>query len=158
MYNTDQYPNDDNIKMAYSLAIKEGEAEPRDLQVLLVGAENTGKTSLISSFLGEKFVEGRSATEGAEVEMCKIYSYNWRRMNESDKINLLHHQFIDQFRNFAQLMPVIESNESSAPSSHNVTESTDNVVESIESVSTPPNNFADESISELHPLDVIYSC
>ena len=54
--------------MAYSLAMKEGEAEPRDLQVLLVGAENTGKTSLISSFLGEEFVEGQSATEGAEVE------------------------------------------------------------------------------------------
>ena len=60
--------------MTYSLAMKEGEAESRDLQVLLVGAENTGKTCLISSFLGVEFVEGQSATEGAELEVCKIYS------------------------------------------------------------------------------------
>ena len=72
--------------MAYSLAMKEGEAESRDLQVLLVGAENTGKTSLISSFLGEKFVEGQSATEGAEVEVCKIYSKNWSRISDSDSL------------------------------------------------------------------------
>ena len=48
--------------------MKEGQAESRDLQVLLVGSENTGKTSLISSFLGEKFVEGQSPTEGVEVK------------------------------------------------------------------------------------------
>ena len=87
--------------MGYSLAMKEGEAEPRDLQVLLVGAENTGKTSLVSSFLGEKFVEGQAATEGAEVEVCKIYSKNWCRISESNKTDLLHDQFIDQFRGSA---------------------------------------------------------
>ena len=84
--------------MAFALAIKEGEAESRDLQVLLVGAENTGKTCLASSFFGEIFIEGQPATEGAEVEVCKIYSKNWSRISESDKTNLLHHQFIYQFR------------------------------------------------------------
>ena len=146
------------MKMAYSLAMKRGEAESRDLQVLLVGAENTGKTSLISSFLGEKFVEGQSATEGAEVEVCKIYSKNWSRISESDKTNLLHDQFIDQFRNCAQLMPVIKSNESSAPSSHDVVESTGHGVTSRESLSTPPNNSADNSVPEPHPQDVIEAC
>ena len=81
--------------MAYSLA---AEAESRDLQVLLVGAENTGKTCLILSFLGKKFVEGQSATEGADVEVRKIYSKDWSRISDSEKTNLLHHQFIDQFR------------------------------------------------------------
>ena len=140
--------------MAYSLAMKEGEAEPRDLQVLLVGAENTGKTSLISSFLGEKFVEGQSATEGAEVEVCKIYSKNWHRISEADKTDLLHDQFIDQFRSSAlkKIFP-FKSDQSSAPSGQNVGKSTDEV--SIESVSAPPNNSADDNVPEPHPQDVM---
>ena len=140
--------------MAYSLAMKEGEAESRDLQVLLVGAENTGKTSLISSFLGEKFIEEQSATEGAEVEVCKIYSKNWSRINDSDKTDLLHHQFIDQFRGSAlKMMFPFKSDESSAPSSHNVVESTG--VVSTESVSAPPTNSTGENLPEPHLQDVV---
>ena len=150
-YATDHYSNDDNIKMAYSLAMKEGEAKSRDLQVLLVGAENTGKTSLISSFLGEKFVEALSATEGAEVEVYKIYSKNWSRISDSDKTNLLHDQFIDQFRGSAlKMIFPLKSDESSAPSSHNVLESTS--VVSAESVSAPPSIGKD--LPEPHPQDV----
>ena len=140
--------------MAYSLAMKEGEAESRDLQVLLVGSENTGKTSLISSFLGEKFVEGQSATEGAEVEVCKIYSKNWSRISDSDKTDLLHHQFIDQFRGSAlKMIFPFKSDESSAPSSHNVVESTG--VVSTESVSAPLTNSIGENLPEPHPQDVV---
>ena len=84
--------------MVYLLAMKEGVAESRDLQVLLVGAENTGKTCLISSFLGEEFVEGQAATEAVEVDVCKIYCKNWTRIRYSDKTNLLQHQFFDQPR------------------------------------------------------------
>ena len=151
---TDHYSNDDNIKMAYALAMKEGEAESRDLQVLLVGAENTGKTSLISSFLGEKFVEGQSATEGAEVEVCKIYSKNWSRISDSDKTDLLRHQFIDQFRDSAlKMIFPFKSDESSAPSSLDVVESTG--VVSTESVSAPPTNSTGENLPKSHPQDVM---
>ena len=139
--------------MAYSLAMKEGEAESRDLQVLLVGAENTGKTSLVSSFLGEKFIEGQSATEGAEVEVCKIYSKNWSRITDSDKTNLLHDQFIDQFRGSAlKMIFPFKSDESSAPSSHNIVKSTG--VVSTESVSAPPTISIGEKLPEPHPQDV----
>jgi len=139
--------------MAYSLAMKEGQAEPRDLQVLLVGAENTGKTSLISSFLDEEFIEGQLATEGAEVEVCKIYSKDWSRISDSDKTDLLHHQFINQFRDSAlkRMLP-IKSDESSASSSYNVVESTS--VVSTESVSAPPTNSTGKNIPEPHPQDV----
>ena len=140
--------------MAYSLAMKEGEAESRDLQVLLVGAENTGKTCLISSFLGEKFVKGQSPTEGAEVEVCKIYSKDWSRISDSEKTDLLHHQFIDQFRGSAlkKMLPM-KSDESSAPSSHNVVESTG--VVSSESVSAPPTNVIGKDFPIPHPRDVV---
>ena len=139
--------------MAYSLAMKKGEAESRDLQVLLVGAENTGKTCLISSFLGEEFVEGQSTTEGVDVEVYKIYSKNWSRISDCEKTNLLHDQFIDQFRGSAlKMMLPMKSDESSAPSSHNVVESTG--VVSTESVSAPPTNSTGEDLPEPHPQDV----
>ena len=81
VYNADHgYSNDDNIKEACSLALKEGEAEPRDLEVLLLGAENTGKTCLISSFLDEKFIVKQPPTEGAETKVCRIHSENWSRI------------------------------------------------------------------------------
>ena len=142
--------------MAYSLAMKEGEAEPRDLQVLLVGAENTGKTSLISSFLGEKFVEGLPATEGANVEVCKIYSKNWSRISESDMTDLLHDQFIDQFRGNAlkKIFP-LKSHKSSFPFRPNLLKYILTGVVSTESVSAPPTNSADDNVPEPHPQDVM---
>ena len=138
--------------MAYSLAMKEGEAEPRDLQVLLVGAENTGKTSLISSFLGEKFKEGQSATEGAEVEVCKIYSKNWSRISDIDKTNLLRHQFIDQFRGDA-LKKIFPFKSDETPSNHNLMKSAS--VLSTESLSALSTNSADDNVPEPHPQDVM---
>ena len=136
--------------MAYSLAMKEGEAESRDLQVLLVGAENTGKTYLISSFLGEEFVEGQSATEGAEVEVCKIYSKDWSRISDSEKTDLLHDQFIDQFRSSAlKKIFSFKSYQSSVPSSDKEVDST-----SAGFVSVPPTNPTGEDQPESHPQDV----
>ena len=69
LYNISDYQTgDDSIKIAYSLTINQGQAQSRDLQVLLVGAENTGKTCLVVSFLGDKFAEGQTATEGTDVD------------------------------------------------------------------------------------------
>ena len=93
---TDCYAEDNGVKMAYMMAMKEGLAESRDLQVLLVGAENTGKTCSISSFLGEEFVEGQSSTKGVETEVCKIYCKEWTKMSHSDKENDLHNGFVTQ--------------------------------------------------------------
>ena len=78
------------------MAMKEGQTESRDLQVLLVGAESTGKTCLVSSFLGEKFVEGQDATKGADMEVCKIYCKQWTRISHFDKTEHLQYQFMNQ--------------------------------------------------------------
>ena len=96
LYFADYYAEDSAIKMAFMMAMKEGLAESRELQVLLVGAENTGKTCLISSFLGEKFVEEQSSTKGADVEVCKIYCKEWTRISHFDKTDHLQHQFASQ--------------------------------------------------------------
>ena len=76
--------NDDNIKKAHSLAMKEGLDQSRSFQLFLVGAENTGKTSLISSFFKEKFIEEKPTTEGADMKVCQIYCKDWTRISNFD--------------------------------------------------------------------------
>ena len=86
------------MKIAYSLALRKGKAELKDLQVQLVGAENTGKTSLISSFLNKKFVEGQKATTGADLEVCKISSKNWTIFSDDDKPFYYKNMFVQFLR------------------------------------------------------------
>ena len=106
------------MKKAYSFALKFGTALSRELQILVIGAENTGKSCLISSFLGETFIEGQKATSGAESEVCKIYCKNWSRMNIIDITKHLHDQFISQFKqNALKAMPHSSSEKSVLPSS-----------------------------------------
>jgi len=110
---------------------------------LLVGAENTGKTCLISSFLSEEFVEGQSATEGVDVGVCKIYCKNWTKISHSDRVNLLHHQFIGQCRTNAlrKIMPLkLVKTKTVSNSGY------------IASESVPPPNY--EYVTEPHPQDM----
>ena len=97
------------MKIAYSLALRKGEAELKDLQVQIVGAENTGKTSLISSFLNEKFVEGQTATTGAEMEVCRISSKNWTKFSDHDK-RFYHTNRFFQFYRISALKNMIFQN------------------------------------------------
>ena len=79
--------------------MKEGLDQSRNFHLLLVGAENTGKTSLITTFLGEEFVEGQSVpTQGTDIEVCKAYCKNWIRISHSDKSTILHNQIANQCR------------------------------------------------------------
>ena len=93
--------------------MKEGQAESRDLQVLLVGAENTGKTCLISSFLGEEFVKGQVSTKGADMEVCKIYCKEWTKISYSDRENCLQHQFVNKCKSDAikKMSPTVSRKE-----------------------------------------------
>ena len=72
----------------------------------MVGAENTGKTCLIASFLGEEFIEQQKPTEGADTKVCKIYCENWSKISLSDMKMHLRKQFIRQFKkNALKAMP-----------------------------------------------------
>ena len=92
------------------MALKEGKAQSRDLQVLLIGAENSGKSCLISSFLDEKFIEGQAATEGVDTEVCKIFCKNWKRISDSDKTDYLYNHFCHSLKNSAMGWLPIEEN------------------------------------------------
>ena len=99
--------------------MKEGFHKSRNFQLMLVGAENTGKTSLISSFLGEQFVEGRPATKGVDVEVCKVYCKDWVKISHSDKSNILNSQFSDQCKSNVMKMMADSSIPSLPESSYN---------------------------------------
>ena len=102
------------MEKAYSFALKFGEALCRELQILMVGAENTGKSSLIASFLGEGFIEGKPATSGAETEVCKIHCKGWSKVILSDMTVHLHHQFIRQLKENA-LISLLSSPDQVSP-------------------------------------------
>ena len=105
------------MKLAYSYALKFGMAISQELQILMVGAENSGKSCLIASFLGEAYIEGQIATDGADTEVFKIYCKNWSRMNISDMTMHLHDQFISQFKqNALKAVPSRSNQESFYPS------------------------------------------
>ena len=109
--------DDTNMKLAYSYALKFGMAISQELQILMVGAENSGKSCLIASFLGEAYIEGQIATDGADTKVCKIYCKNWSRMNISDMTMHLHDQFISQFKqNALKAVPSRSNQESFYPS------------------------------------------
>ena len=51
----------------YRNALKEGKTTIKRLQLLVLGEERVGKTSLIRSLLGKKFVENGEATQGIDM-------------------------------------------------------------------------------------------
>ena len=129
------------MKIAYSLALIDGKAYSKDLQILTVGAENTGKSCLISSFLDEVFIENQEATKGAETKICKIYCKDWRRLSHSDIIVHLHHQFIRQFSTAAQS----KLSESRSGKHRDI---------SIRLESNTKHDFMQQQLPEPHPQDI----
>ena len=83
------------------MALRKGQAQLKELQIQLVGAENTGKTCLISSFLDEGFVEQQKATEGADMNVCKVSSKNWTRCSDHHKSGYLNNVFFQSSRGSA---------------------------------------------------------
>ena len=81
--------------MAYALALKEGLADSFSLRMLVFGPENSGKTSLVATLVEDKF-EVRPATQGAEIQVCTIYTDNWHKCAPQDIVRKLNQQYFYQ--------------------------------------------------------------
>ena len=103
------------MNLAFSYALKYGKTFSRELQILMIGAENSGKSCLVASFISEAFVEEQKATDGADTEVCKIYCRNWSRMSLRDMTVQLHRRFISQFKESAALNSEYIPNPSEPP-------------------------------------------
>ena len=124
--------------MTFSYALKYGKAFSHELQILMIGAENSGKSCLVTSFIGETFIEEQKATDGADTDVCKIYCRNWSRMSLKDMTVQLHHQFISKFKESATLDSEYIPNPSNPPNPPN---------------SSYPSETA-ENLPQPHPKDV----
>ena len=157
------YSNDATVKKAYSLALRKGEAQLKDIQVQLVGAENTGKTCLISSFLDEEFIEQQKATDGADVNVCKVFSGKWARCSDYYKSDYLHHVFAQSSRGSACKFMMMQNIGKPALKSSNYSKSSSSlnssdVIHSTVSVGTShttDSNLKKESIEGTETPDLL---
>ena len=142
------------------MALRHGKAFSRDLVVLLIGTENTGKTSLISTFVGEKFVENQKATDGAETKVCKVYATDWKKITKEEKTVHLYGKFIHSIQESAKgikfkplhSMPFMPKPESSSPASRPVTSLSDEELpklkdEDLEEISSGTSQYEHDSIN-----------
>ena len=94
--------NPEQIQQALSLALKDGEATPSSVTIYVLGQENAGKTCLIASLLGDKFEE-TMATQGADVDVCKIFSSKWSRIEKGKVPTKLQRMYHSQLHVTAQI-------------------------------------------------------
>ena len=70
-------------ELAYRVAITKGKVNPSSFSIYILGQENSGKTCLVATLLGDDFKENL-ATHGADVEVCTIRASNWCRVKQTE--------------------------------------------------------------------------
>ena len=91
------------MQQALSLALKDGEANPSSVTIYVLGQGNSGKSCLIGSLLGDEFEE-RTATKGADVDVCKIFaSSKWSRLKKGEVSKVLQKKYYGKLKVTAQI-------------------------------------------------------
>ena len=101
MLSTDDYK--EQIQQALSQALRHGVANPSSVTIYVLGQECSGKSCLVASLLGDKFEE-RMATQGADVDVCKIFaSQKWSRVERSKVPKKLQNLYYGQLHVTAKI-------------------------------------------------------
>ena len=91
------------MQQALSHALKDGEANSASVTIYVLGQQNAGKSCLIGSLLGDKFEE-RTATKGADVDVCKIFaSSKWSRLKKGEVSKVLQKKYYGKLKVTAQI-------------------------------------------------------
>ena len=77
----DAQENEEDMERAYSLALKDGKAQASSVSIYILGQERSGKTCMVASLLGDKFEEN-AATQGADIDVCTIFTSHWSRVEK----------------------------------------------------------------------------
>jgi len=88
----------ENERMAYSLALSEGKSPALGIKLLLFGAENSGKTCLVSTMTGVPYDE-ETATKGADLSI--INTANWVKISSEELCGHLQQKFLRDLRDSA---------------------------------------------------------
>ena len=91
------------MQQALSLALKDGEAKASSVTIYVLGQQNSGKTCLIGSLLGDEFEE-RTATQGADVDVFKIFaSSKWSRLKKGEVSKVLQKKYYGKLKVTAEI-------------------------------------------------------
>ena len=87
----------EQIHQALSHALRDGVANPSSVTIYVLGQECSGKSCLVASLLGDKFEE-RTATQGSDVDVCKIFATKWSRIERSKVPKKLQNLYYGQLQ------------------------------------------------------------
>ena len=85
-------------KIALLLALREGKAKPFSIKLLLVGAENVGKSCCVDTLVGDPFEE-YEATEGADLAICN--TSNWVKISPEMASQRLQNKYLYNLKSCA---------------------------------------------------------
>ena len=94
--------NKEEMKQALSLALKDGEANSSSVTIYVLGQQNSGKSCLIASLLGDEFEE-KIATQGADVDICKIFASKWSRLKKGEVSKVLQKKYYGKLKVTAEI-------------------------------------------------------
>ena len=118
--------DDSKEKTAYALALKEGKAKPFSIRILVVGAENSGKTCLVESLLGGDFKSYSRSTQGTDITVCRFFTTNWLRVQDKQVPERLQKDFCSKLKATVmekfKVADLIESDQTASSSSVNESE------------------------------------
>ena len=144
---------DDVEDNAYALALKEGKAKPFSIRILVVGAENSGKTCLVESLLGGEFESYSKATQGADLTVCKFFTNNWLRVQDEQVPERLQKDFCSKWKAtvMEQSMSLTQNNQTASSSVAHGSNIEDcmpsNTVASAEAESPPAQSNSNRRLS-----------
>ena len=96
---------------AYKHALKYGEAKSSSVSIYILGQENAGKTCLVASLLGDKF-EKNTATKGADIDVCTVFSSKWSRVDKKNIPKKLHKMYHCRLKATAEIKVSAEQQKS----------------------------------------------
>ena len=77
-------------------------AKSSSVTIYVLGQPNSGKTCLVASLLGDKFQE-QIATQGAAVDVCKIFASKWSRLKKREVSKELQKKYFGKLKVTAQI-------------------------------------------------------
>ena len=92
----------EQIQQALSQALRDGVANPSSVTIYVLGQECSGKSCLVASLLGDKFEE-RTATQGTDVDVCKIFAAKWSRIERNKVPKKLQNLYYGQLHVTAKI-------------------------------------------------------
>ena len=92
----------EQIQQALSQALRDGVANPSSVIIYVLGQECSGKSCLVASLLGDKFEE-RTATQGTDVDVCKIFAAKWSRIERNKVPKKLQNLYYGQLHVTAKI-------------------------------------------------------